>query len=89
MRGSRDFLSAYFTVYRGGPMVLLLRKLYLYFTKDPEGVHYLPRGVQMLISLKPMYVLVIFQGGVRTPYPPLDPHMGNVITGQYLSQSRF
>ena len=21
-------------------MVLLLRKLYLYFTKDPEGVHY-------------------------------------------------
>ena len=29
-------------------------------------------------------------GGVRTPYPPLDPHMGNVIiTGQYLSQSRF
>ena len=29
--------SANFTVYRGGPMVLLLRKLYLYFTKDPEG----------------------------------------------------
>ena len=29
--------SAYFTVYRGGPMVLLLRKLYLYFTKDPES----------------------------------------------------
>ena len=29
-------------------------------------------------------------GGVQTPYPPLDPHMGNVIiTGQYLSQSRF
>ena len=23
-------------------MVLLMRKLYLYFTKDPEGVHYLP-----------------------------------------------
>ena len=23
-------------------MVLLLRKLYLYFTKDPEGVHYFP-----------------------------------------------
>ena len=29
-------------------------------------------------------------GGVRAPYPPLDSHMGNVIiTGQYLSQSRF
>ena len=25
-------------------MVLLLRKLYLYLTKDPEGVHYLPGG---------------------------------------------
>ena len=26
-------------------MVLLLRKLYLYFTKDPEGVHFFPGGV--------------------------------------------
>ena len=26
------------------PMVLLLRKLYLYFTKDPEAVHYIPGG---------------------------------------------
>ena len=25
-------------------MVLLLRKLYLYFTKDPEAVHYSPGG---------------------------------------------
>ena len=25
-------------------MVLLLRKLYLYFTKDPEGVQYFPGG---------------------------------------------
>ena len=25
-------------------MVLLLRKLYLYFTKDQEGVHYFPGG---------------------------------------------
>ena len=36
--------SAYLTVYRGGPKVLLLRKLYLYFTKDPKGVHYFPGG---------------------------------------------
>ena len=35
------------------------------------------------------YLLFSRGGGVRTPYPPLDPHMGNVIiTGQYLSQSR-
>ena len=30
-------------------MVLLLRKVYLYFTKDPEALHYMPggRGVQL------------------------------------------
>ena len=82
-------------------MVLLLRKLYLYFTKDPEGVLYFPGGgvktfpggreVQMLISLETHVRTCYFPGGgVWTPYPPLDPHMGNVIiTGQYLSQSRF
>ena len=30
-------------------MVLLLRKLYLYFTKDPEEVHYFPGGVQLFL----------------------------------------
>ena len=28
-------------------MVSLLRKLYLYFTKDPEGVHYFPGGLSI------------------------------------------
>ena len=78
-------------------MVSLLRKLYLYFTKDPEGVHYFPGGcpfflwgVQMLISIETHIHICYFPGGVRTPYHSLDPHMGNVIiTGQYLSQSRF
>ena len=38
----------------------------------------------------PYTYLLFSRGGVRTPYPLLDPHMGNVIiTGQYLSQSRF
>ena len=51
-------------------MVLLLRKLYLYFTKDPEGVHYFPGGVsnffqggggvQMLISLETQDNLQIY-----------------------------
>ena len=75
-------------------MVILLRKLYLYFTKNPEAVHYFPGaggggGVQMLISIQTHIRTCYFPGGsVRTPYPPLDPHMGNVIiTGQYLSQS--
>ena len=83
-------------------MGLLPRKLYLHFTKDPEGLHYFPReggcqsfsrgGGQMLISLETHVRTCYFPGGggVRTPYPSLDPYMGNVIiTGQYLSQSRF
>ena len=83
-------------------MVLLLRKLYLYFTKDPEAVHYFPGGggggdvqlfsrggVQILIFYRNTYMYLLFSwGSVRTPYPPLDPHVGNVIiTGQYLPQS--
>ena len=97
MRGSRNFcqfylvLSLFYSLQRGSN-VLLLKKLYLYFTKDPEGVHYFPGrgGVQMLISIETHIRTCYFPGGVRTPYPPLDPHMGNVIiTGQYLSQSRF
>ena len=49
MRGSRDFCKSYlvlslFYSLQRGPLVLLLRKLYLYFTKDPEGVHYFPGG---------------------------------------------
>ena len=56
MRGSRNFCQLYlvlilFYSLQRGPVVLLLRKLYLYFTNDPEGVHYFPgRGVHMLIS---------------------------------------
>ena len=82
-------------------MVLLLRKLYLYFTKDPEAVHYFPGGGGGVSIFFPggggpnanfnriTYTYLLFsRGSVRTPSPPLDPHMGNVIiTGQYLSQS--
>ena len=81
-------------------MVLLLRKLYLYFTKDPEAVHYFPGGggVQLFSRggggpnanfYRNTYMYLFFsRGSVRIPYPPLDPHMGSVIiTGQYLSQS--
>ena len=49
-------------------------------------------GVQMLISLETHVRPCYFPGGggYLTPYPPLDPHMGNaIITGQYLSQFRF
>ena len=60
-------------------MVLLLRKLYLYFTKNPEGVHYFPggggcqifsRGVQMLISLETHVRTCYFPGGCPDPLSP-------------------
>ena len=81
-------------------MVLLLRKLYLYFTKYPEAVHYFPGGGGGCPTFfqgggpnanfyRNTYMYLLFsRGSVRTPYSPLDPHAGNVIiTGQYLSQS--
>ena len=68
-----------------------------YFTKDPEAVHYFPGGGGLTFYqggpnanfYRNTYTYLLFsRGSVRTPYPPLDPHMGNVIlTGQYLSQS--
>ena len=58
-------------------MVLLLRKLYLYFTKDPEGgggsAQLFPGGgVQMLISIETHIRTCIFQGGGGRP-DPLSP----------------
>ena len=83
-------------------MVLLLRKLYLHFTKDSDGVHYFPgggvsnffqRGGPNANFFRNPCTYLLFSrggGGVQTPYPPLDPHMGNVIiAGQYLSESCF
>ena len=84
MRGSRNFCHFYLVLslsysLQRGPMVLLLRKLYFYFTKDPEGVHYFQGGGGcqtfsrggVHILEKPIYVLVILQGGVSGPPIPL------------------
>ena len=84
MRSSRDFCQSYsvlslFYSLQRGPMVLMLRKLYLYFTKDPEGVHYFPvgggcqtfpRGVQMLIILETHVRTCYFPRGCPDPLSP-------------------
>ena len=100
--GSRNFCQFYLvlSLFYSLKMVLLLRKLYLCFSKDPEAVHYFPgarvsyffqggRGGPNANFYRNPYTYLLFsRGSIRTPYPPLDPHMGNVIiTGQYLSQS--
>ena len=64
-------------------MVLLLRKLYLYFTKDPEAVHHIPGGwggvqlflgggVQMLISIETNISTCYFPGLVSGAPIPLS-----------------
>ena len=68
-------------------MVLLLRKLYLYFTKYPEAVHYFRGGgggcptffqggggVQMLIFIETHICTCYFPGGVSGPPIPLWIH---------------
>ena len=79
---------------RGGP--LFSRGGCQTFSRGGGGVKLFPGGgggVQMLIPLETHIRTCYFPGGgggVQTPCPPLDPHMGNVIiTGRYLSQSRF
>ena len=87
MRGSRDFcqsylvLSLFYSLQRGSNG-LFLRKLFLYFTKYPKGVHYFPGGgvsnffqgggVLMLISLETHVRTCYFPGGgVSGPPIPL------------------
>ena len=85
MRGSWEFCQSYlvlilFYSLERGPMVLLLKKLYFYFTKDPEGSIIFQGGVKLFpggggpnanFFRNPctMYVLVIFKG-VSGPLSP-------------------
>ena len=86
-RGSNGFIAekTILILYqgsRGGPL----------YSGGGGGVQLIPGGggVLLLISIEIHIRTFYFPGGVRTPYPPMDPYMGNVIiTGQYLSQSGF
>ena len=106
MRGSRDFcqsylvLSLFYSLQRGSNGFIAEKTILILYQGSRGGplfsrgggVKLFPGGVQMLISLRTHIRTCYFQvGGVWIPYPPLDPHMGNVIiTGQYSqSQSRF
>ena len=64
-------------------MVLLMRKLYLYFTKDPEAVHYFlgagggvsnffrgGGGPNANFYRNPYMYLLFSRGSVRNPFSP-------------------
>ena len=103
MRGSRNFCQFYlvlilFYSLRRGSNGFIAEKTILILYQGQLGCNYFPgvgvqlfsRGVKMLISIETHILTCYFPGVCPDPYPPLDPHMGNVIiTGQYLSQSRF
>ena len=75
-------LSLFYSLKRGFNG-FIAEKLYLYFTKDPEAVHYFPGGgggglsnffpggFQMLISLETHIRTCYFPGGVSGPSIPL------------------
>ena len=106
MRGSRDFcqsylvLSLFYNLQRGSSGYIA-EKTILILYQGSRGGPLFSRGVSNFFQggggvpnanffRNPCTYLLFSRGGVRTPYPPLDPHMSNVIiTGQYLSQSRF
>ena len=56
-------------------MVLLLRNLYLYFSKDPEGVHYFPffsrgGGGPNATFYRNPYTYLLFSRGCSDPLSP-------------------
>ena len=106
MRGSSNFCQFYlvlglFNSLQRGSNGFIAEKTILIHCQGSRGVPLFSRGVSTFFQgggggpnanfYRNPYTLLLFSRGVvRTPYPPLDPHMGNVIiTGQYLSQSRF
>ena len=83
MRGSRDFcqsylvISLFYSLQRGSNGFIAEKTILILYQGSRGG--FSRGGVQILISLETHVRTCYFQGGVRTPYPPLDPHMGNVI----------
>ena len=95
-------LSLFYSLKRGSNGFIAEKTILILYQKS-RGVHYFPGGCQTFsrggggvgpnanFFRNPCTYLLFSRGGwCPDPYPLLDPHMGNVIiTGQYLSQSRF
>ena len=90
-------LNLFYGLQRGSNGFIAEKTLYiLIFYQGSRGGPLFSRGVSNFFQgggpndnffRNPCTYLLFSRGGrgVRTPYPPLDPHMGNaIITGQYL-----
>ena len=104
MSGSRNFcqfylvLSLFYSLKRGSNGFIAEKTILILYKgsrggplfSGGEGCPTFSRGGGPNANFyrNPYTYLLFSTGRFRTPYPPLDPHMGNVvITGQYLSQS--
>ena len=95
MRGSRNFcqfylvLSLFYSLKRGSNGFIAAKTILLLYKGSRGGPLFFGGGGPNANFYRNTYMYSLFsRGSVQTPYPPLDPHMGNVIiTGQYLSQS--
>ena len=97
MRGSRNFcqfyliLSLFYSLQRGFNGFIVEKNILILY-QGSRGAPLFSRGCPTFsrgggpnanFYRSPYTYLLFSRGGVRTSYPPLDPHMGNVIiTGQ-------
>ena len=94
MRGSRIFcqfylaLSLFYSLKRGSNGFIAEKTILILYKEPRGGPLFSIGGTNANFYRNPCTYLLFSRGSVRIPYPPLDPHMDNVIiTGQYLSQS--
>ena len=105
MRGSRDFcqsylvLSLFYSLQRGFNGFIAEKTILILYQGSRGGPLFSRGGGVKLFPggggpnanfFRNPCTYLLFSRGCPDPYPPLDPHMGNVIiTGKYLSQPRI
>ena len=96
MSGSRNFcqfylvLSLFYSLKRGSNGLIAEKTILILYKGSRGGPLFSGGGGGPNANFyrNPYTYLLFSRGSVRTTYPPLDLHMGNVIiTRQYLSQS--
>ena len=95
MRGSSDFCQSYlvlrlfYSLQRGSNGFIAEKTILILYQGSRGGPLFSRGGASNFFQggggpnanffRNPCTYMLFSRGGVRTPYPPLDPHMGNVI----------